>query len=154
MIDLSTSKRRYYSRDCGLKHCPECGSELLEFNCTILLSVKTKSDQGEFMTNHSGSHFCTKCPVVVFDNDQVIQAAAFGIRASADLQYLIEGIIDLNRIPDEKKHLEIGTDENPVPLVRFLPDKNTAKIIAAKTPLRNEPCSCGSGLKFKKCCGK
>ncbi len=23
-----------------------------------------------------------------------------------------------------------------------------------KTPARNEPCSCGSGKKFKKCCGK
>jgi hypothetical protein len=153
MIDLSTSKRRYYSRDCGLKYCPECGSELVEYNCTILLAVKTKSDQGEFMTNHSGSHFCTTCPVVVFDNDQVIQAAIYAIRATSNLQYLILGIIDLNKIPDEKKHLEIGTDENPMPLVRFLPDKNTAIKIADKTPFRNEPCSCGSGLKYKKCCG-
>jgi uncharacterized protein len=25
---------------------------------------------------------------------------------------------------------------------------------AAKKPGRNEPCPCGSGVKFKKCCGK
>lgn len=27
-------------------------------------------------------------------------------------------------------------------------------IVAAVTPGRNDPCSCGSGLKYKKCCGK
>ncbi|MBR9871809.1 MAG: zinc chelation protein SecC [Gammaproteobacteria bacterium] len=26
-------------------------------------------------------------------------------------------------------------------------------VTVAKTPSRNDPCSCGSGLKFKKCCG-
>ena len=28
-----------------------------------------------------------------------------------------------------------------------------AAVKVAKTPARNEPCSCGSGKKFKKCCG-
>lgn len=26
-------------------------------------------------------------------------------------------------------------------------------VTTAKLPARNDPCSCGSGLKFKKCCG-
>jgi SWIM/SEC-C metal-binding protein len=26
-------------------------------------------------------------------------------------------------------------------------------VVLAKTPTRNEPCSCGSGKKYKKCCG-
>lgn len=31
---------------------------------------------------------------------------------------------------------------------------NTPKTVAIeKTPKRNDPCSCGSGKKFKKCCG-
>jgi SWIM/SEC-C metal-binding protein len=31
---------------------------------------------------------------------------------------------------------------------------NTPKtIIVEKTPSRNDPCSCGSGKKYKKCCG-
>lgn len=154
MIDLSKARRHYQSDDCGLKYCPECGSALREYSCTILLSIKTKDDQAESITNHTGSHFCTKCPVVVFDTDQVEQAAAYAIRTTSGLQYSIEGIIDMDKIPDEKKHLEIGTDENPIPLVRFLPDKNTTSIIAGKIQLRNDPCSCGSGLKYKKCCGK
>ena len=68
--------------------------------------------------------------------------------------YIIGGIIDLDSIPDDKKHLEIGCDENPVPLVQFLPDLNKQTVIAEKKPGRNDPCLCGSGKKFKKCCGK
>jgi SEC-C motif len=31
---------------------------------------------------------------------------------------------------------------------------NQRPLQAVKVPGRNDPCSCGSGLKFKKCCGK
>jgi hypothetical protein len=79
-IDLSKPRRRYYSDECNLTICPECGSDLINENCTILLCAKSDSDEGEFMTNLSGGHFCNKCPVVVFDNDKVEQAAKLGIR--------------------------------------------------------------------------
>jgi len=29
----------------------------------------------------------------------------------------------------------------------------TQAVTSAKVPARNDPCSCGSGVKFKKCCG-
>jgi SWIM/SEC-C metal-binding protein len=29
----------------------------------------------------------------------------------------------------------------------------TKAVTSAKVPARNDPCSCGSGVKFKKCCG-
>ncbi|MFA4853446.1 MAG: SEC-C metal-binding domain-containing protein [Bacteroidales bacterium] len=106
------------------------------------------------MTNLTGSQFCEKCPVVVFDKEKVGQAAMAGSRENKNLQYVIAGIVDLDAIPEEKQRLEIGTDENPIPLIRFLPELNTNTIIAEKKPGRNEPCICGSGLKYKKCCGK
>lgn len=31
-------------------------------------------------------------------------------------------------------------------------NKNTGKELFVKVPGRNEPCSCDSGLKYKKCC--
>lgn len=153
-IDLSIPRRRYYSDECSLTFCPECGSDLIEDSCTILLCAKSDTDEGEFMTNLSGSHFCNKCPVVVFDADKVEQAASLGIRGDKNLRYIIGGIIDLDSIPDNKKHLEIGCDENPVPLVRFLPDINNQTVIVDKKQGRNDPCLCGSGKKFKKCCGQ
>ena len=153
-IDLSIRRRKYYSEECDLTICPECNSTLIEEGCTIILAVKSDTDEGEFMTNLTGSHFCNNCPVVVFDTEKVEQAARLGIRGDENLKYLIAGIVDLNSIPKEKRHLEIGIDENPVPLVQFLPDLNTTTITKDKKIGRNEPCPCGSGKKYKKCCGK
>ena len=153
-IDLSKPRRRYYSDECNLTICPECNSGLIEESCTILLCVKSDSDEGEFITNLSGSHFCNKCPVVVFNLEKVEQVAKFGIKGERNLRYIIAGIIDLESIPDDKKHLAIGSDDNPVPLVEFLPDLNTKTIISDKKPGRNESCPCGSGEKYKKCCGE
>ena len=116
-LDLSIARRKYTSDECSLTVCPECGSEMLDENCTILLYAKSDSDEGRFMTNLSGSRFCTKCPVVVFDTEKVERAAKVGIRGDKNLRYRIDGIIDLDSIPDHKKRLEIGCDENPVPLV-------------------------------------
>jgi len=153
-INLSEPKRRYYSNECGLDNCPECGSILIEEKCTVVLCVKSESYQAEFLTNSTGSHFCDNCPVVVFDIETVQQTAQLAIRSGKNIRYIIAGIVDLDSIPKEKKHLEIGCDDNPVPLVHFLPDLNLKTIISDKKPGRNDPCSCGSGFKYKKCCGK
>ncbi len=153
MIDLSQAKRRYYREESGLHSCPECGSKLLKEDCTILLVVKSKSDEGEFMTNLSGSHFCNQCPVVVFDTDKLEQGAKIAVREENNLKYFVAGIVNLEAIPEEKKSMEIGTDDNPIPLVRFLPDL-TKSVISKKKLGRKEICTCGSGKKYKNCCGK
>ena len=50
------------------------------------------------------------------------------------------------RDKDHGKQLP-GEDDEPLP-------PPVEPIKAAGTPDRNDPCSCGSGKKFKKCCGK
>ncbi|MDO8953217.1 MAG: SEC-C metal-binding domain-containing protein [Draconibacterium sp.] len=152
-IDLSTPRRKYLSKEFGLSICPECGSGLTEEYSSILLRVKSDSDEGEFMTSLSGSHFCNNCPVVVFDSDKVELAARVGIRGDQNLRYAIAGLIDLDAIPKDKKHLAVGCDENPIPLVQFLPDLNSKTVTTAKKPERNDPCLCGSGKKYKNCFG-
>lgn len=151
--DLTIPRRMYYSDQCNLTICPECGSDLIKESCTILLGAKSDTDEAEFITNLTGSHFCTNCPVVVFDAEKIEKAATLGIRGDQNLKYIILGIIHLDSIPDNKKHLEIGCDENPVPLVPFLPDLNNQTTIFNKQG-RNDPCLCGSGQKYKKCCGR
>jgi hypothetical protein len=141
-INLSLPRRKYYNDKHDLQNCPECGIELIEEKCAILLFAKSDTDEGEFMTNLSGSHFCSKCPVVVFDLDKTQKAATYGLRGSENLRYMIAGIIDLKSIPADKRHLEIGSDENPVPLVKFLPDKlqkNNKHALSKKKIGRNEP---------------
>jgi hypothetical protein len=152
-INLKIPRRKYSFKGCNLTICPECGSDLIEESSSILLRVKSDSDAVEIMTSCSGSHFCKSCPVVVFDIDKIEQAAKIAIRGDKNLRYIISGIIDFDSIPDNKKHLPIGSDENPVPLVQFLPDLNSHTVIINK-PGRNKLCLCGSGQKYKKCCGR
>ncbi len=152
-FDLSISRRKYFSNDCGLINCPECNSKLIEDSCTVLLSAKSDTDEGDFLSNLTGSHFCSNCRVIVFDSEKTDKAARLGMKGVKNLIYEILGIIDFNAIPQEKRHLELGIDENPIPLVHFLPDLNKTTISTEKRTGRNEPCPCGSGKKFKKCCG-
>jgi preprotein translocase subunit SecA len=35
-----------------------------------------------------------------------------------------------------------------------IPDAPVEQAHAGKAPARNDPCPCGSGKKYKKCCGK
>ena len=152
-FDLAKPRRKYFSDDCGLTWCPECGSSLVAENCTVLLAAKSDADEGEFMSNLTGSHFCQNCPVIIFDSEKLENAARIGIRDGENLKFLVKGIVDLNAIPQDKRHLEIGIDENPVPLVLFLPDLKKATVANKEKTGRNDPCPCGSGKKYKKCCG-
>lgn len=44
-----------------------------------------------------------------------------------------------------------GAEESIAELTALLNKKGTVTV--EKTPARNDPCSCGSGKKYKKCCG-
>lgn len=51
----------------------------------------------------------------------------------------------------QKKRAEsqvVSDDDAPIP------DAPVEQLRKDETPGRNDPCSCGSGKKFKKCCGK
>ncbi|MGF1756544.1 SEC-C domain-containing protein [Photobacterium sagamiensis] len=63
----------------------------------------------------------------------------------------VEAILEENTI---FATIEINADveENIVDLEALLNKPKTTTF--DKTPNRNDPCSCGSGKKFKKCCGK
>jgi len=61
-IDILKPRRRYYSDDTGLDSCPECGANLVNQSCTIILCAKSTTDEAEFMTNLNGSLFCENCP--------------------------------------------------------------------------------------------
>lgn len=152
-FDLSIPRRCYHSRDCRLTKCPECGLPLIPNECSVIIAAKSDSDEVEFMSNATGSHFCNACPVIVIDSDKLEEAIMHGMRGTKNLKYLVAGIVDFKAIPEEKKHLGIGSDENPVPLVHFLPGLYKKTIITQKTTARNAPCTCGSGKKYKRCCG-
>jgi hypothetical protein len=40
--------------------------------------------------------------------------------ASGAVQYVVLGAVNLDAVPEDKRHLPIGGDDNPIPLVEFL----------------------------------
>lgn len=60
--------------------------------------------------------------------------------AKADWLY---GMAEWNNIFDDEKRKQIKKDYNRSKIV-----------VKEETPGRNDPCPCGSGKKYKKCCGK
>ncbi len=152
-FDFSKRVRHYLSNVTGLDYCPECNTPLIDEGCTVLISVKTNKDEYEFMSNLTGSRFCSSCPVVVLDSNKIESAVKISCPEEEDLWYLICGIVNFDAIPKDQKNQEIGTDENPMPLVPFLPKLDKTNALSDKKIGRNDPCPCGSEKKYKKCCG-
>lgn len=45
------------------------------------------------------------------------------------------------------------TDEDLLTLIKEIQDEKSEPIRVGQVPKRNDPCPCGSGKKYKKCCG-
>jgi preprotein translocase subunit SecA len=78
---------------------------------------------------------------IKFETVKTLQLIQFGMRAKEESEKFIEELEKLKEI--EKKQNELKQETN----IKKEP------IIAQKKPRRNEPCPCGSGKKYKQCCG-
>ena len=169
MQALYIPRKKYILPKGEIDNCPDCNTQLIAEQSTIMLYGKSDIDEGEFVSNMSGSHFCPTCPVVIFEKETIKEAISFSLRAKNGFIYDVLGLVDYSKVPDSKRHLPLGTDENPYPFVDFLNDDFTKKIkpeIQEKNTKpkrkpkpfrdrkigRNAPCPCGSGKKYKKCC--
>ncbi|GEA50278.1 zinc chelation protein SecC [Vibrio inusitatus NBRC 102082] len=63
----------------------------------------------------------------------------------------VKALVDQNKL---FANIEVDStvDENIAELETILNKPKTQRF--EKTPERNDPCSCGSGKKYKKCCGR
>ena len=152
-FDASIPRRMYWNNDLKASDvCPECGTPLeKEHHCYVLL-LKEANEVIPFLIGNDGGSFCPKCPVVVLDIDVFSKSAAVGAPKSESL--MVAGIVNMESIPEDKQHIPLGEDDNPIPLVEFLPPKTVRKNDVSKIEKigRNDPCPCGSGKKYKKCC--
>jgi hypothetical protein len=65
--------------------------------------------------------------------------------------WILKGHTPEELFREEKKHLK------PLPETPFIVDEPVSKVVDLRTKKqvgRNDPCPCGSGKKFKRCCGK
>ena len=109
------------------------------------------------MTGHDDGFFCPNCPTVVLDF-QAIEEMIVDYTQRADyaegeyVEYTLMGIVDLDAVPEEKKDIPLGDDDNPIPLIKLEPASNKSQERKEHKVGRNDPCPCGSGKKYKKCC--
>ena len=58
----------------------------------------------------------------------------------------------MEKVYDGQRKARLGTVNNPAEAKGFY---EAGEFVAAEEKVgRNEPCPCGSGKKYKKCCGK
>lgn len=163
---LSIPRQMYWSTELkNSKICPGCSSRLKNLYQTYLLLVKTKKEPDQFLIGCDGGYFCPRCPTVVLDKEEFIEM----VKIAADVPsfgFKVAGLLDLDLIPEDKKDKPFDND-NPIPLVPFastndrrenddsLANKSANKLMKNSKKIgRNQPCPCGSGKKYKKCCGR
>ena len=122
-FDASVPRWMYWSnRISPPDKCPKCNTSLEAEYHTYLFFTKEGGNVVPFMVGNDGGKFCSQCPVVVLDNEVFAETALSG-GASGNSIFTVAGIVDLNAIPEEKRHIPIGDDDNPLPLVEFLNNK-------------------------------
>lgn len=94
---------------------------------------------GSYQTNAGSNGGSEKYPLALVVTTQARQQEVQALVDEAQLYAHIS--VDENE----------GAEESIAELTSLLNKAATVKV--DKTPARNEPCSCGSGKKYKKCCG-
>ncbi|MBN1955323.1 MAG: hypothetical protein JW900_09770 [Anaerolineae bacterium] len=122
MLDISIPRECVYQQfDAHPGPCPRCGSDLEVQKATYLVTTRDEERMTDsFIVENDMGWFCRQCPTLVVDPRRVSE---FLLRqkAEADIgrEFAVVGLVGLEVIPEERKELPLGTDENPIPLVWF-----------------------------------
>jgi hypothetical protein len=113
------------------KKCPLCHSALENEYHHYVMAVLSGGETTPFITGNDCGAFCPECSIVVLDKkglEKVIEEIAerpdSGI--SGAVQFAVLGIVNMDAIPEDKRHLPLGDDDNPIPLVKFLSETDMA----------------------------
>jgi hypothetical protein len=73
-----------------------------------------------FLISGDFGWYCEDCLTVVINPAEVDEMLSFS-RPDWDTgeAFAVLGLVDLDAVPEEKSHLPLGDDDNPVPLVAF-----------------------------------
>ncbi len=101
--------------------CPRCGGFLQQSRQTYLVVTRRgRKIADSFIIGSDFGWFCTHCPTVVIDPADVSKMLQNTLpHWDVGSEFAVAGIIDLDAVPEEKRHLPLGDDDNPIPLVEF-----------------------------------
>jgi hypothetical protein len=126
-FDASVPRKMFWSdKLANKKKCPLCRSALENEYHTYAMFVRSGGETTPFIAGSDGGSFCPECPVVVLDKkgfERVIKAIHeerpdWGI--SGDVAFVVYGFVNMDAVPEDKRHLPLGEDDNPIPIVEFL----------------------------------
>ena len=132
-FDAAIPRRMFWSDSLvNKKKCPLCHSTLEnEYHHYIMVTRSGEETTALGAANDYGA-FCSECPVVVLDKNGFERLARENVeknpdwKMSGDLSFIVIGIVNLDAVPEDKRHLPLGGDDNPIPLVEFLRESDTA----------------------------
>jgi hypothetical protein len=132
-FDAAIPRRMFWSDSLvNKKRCPLCHSTLEnEYHHYIMVIRSGKETTAVGAANDYGA-FCPECPVVVLDKNGFERLARESVEKNpdwkmpGDLSFIVIGIVNLNAVPEDKRHLPLGGDDNPIPIVEFLREIDTA----------------------------
>ncbi len=146
--------------------CPNCHGDLESEHHAYMIAIREGREERYLTVGCNAGSFCQSCPTVVLDQAVIEDLISIDAKGTS-LEYAVMGMVDLDAVPEEKKDIPFGGDDNPIPLIKFeraasspqqIGSSNRAISSPAQSPQpkigRNNPCPCGSGVKFKKCCGR
>lgn len=101
--------------------CPRCGGPLQQSRQTYLVVTQRGEEMTDsFITGSDMGWFCPRCPTVVINPEEVSKLLMQPLpHWDIGEEFVIVGIIDLGAVTEEKRHLPLGDDGNPIPIVEF-----------------------------------
>lgn len=117
----SIPRTMYWSKDVGgIARCPQCGGALASEQHTYVLAIHGGGETMMSLVGNDGGHFCEACPTVVLDSAVFARFATLGFGRKSVGELTVPGIVDLSAIPEDKRSVPLGEDDNPIPLVEFI----------------------------------
>jgi len=115
----SVRRKMFWSSEVGgTSTCPECDSPLEAEHHGYVMMVRESGDLRPFIVGNKDGHFCPACPTVVLDSEEFKRHVSV-VATTRRTEYLVLGLVDFEAIPEDKRDVPLGEDDNPVPLVEF-----------------------------------
>ena len=121
-MDKTVERRAIYKTFKGNPgSCPQCGRKLKKSFQSYMVATRTGGKISDsFMVGGDYGWFCASCPTVVLDKNELERVLKFSLPGwNVGKEITVLGMVDLKKVPDDKKHLPLGAPGNPVPLIRF-----------------------------------
>jgi hypothetical protein len=132
-FDASIPRRMFWSdKLVNKKKCPLCHSTLENEYHHYIMAIQSGKETTTLATGNDYGVFCPECPVVVLDRKGFESVVGGIVEESPDrgmsgaVSFVVIGIVNMDAVPEDKRQLPMGGDDNPIPLVEFLQEIDTA----------------------------